>query len=144
MRPLDFYFYAVRLAADATTEAEYRSAISRLYYGLHHEACCRYFRSHTGAAPLVRGRRHSELRERIHTLQSPTSSDISKALGMLMRIREQADYEIGSPIRIGSMAPDQTLAQALILAKELLPALDRYSPGAAPDRCRCPVVWSAR
>ena len=43
MRPLDFYDLGVQLAASARTEAEYRATIGRLYYGLHHEACCRYF-----------------------------------------------------------------------------------------------------
>ena len=44
MKPLDFYQLGVRLANSGRTEAEHRAAIGRLYYGLHHEACCRYFR----------------------------------------------------------------------------------------------------
>ncbi len=39
MRSLDFYYLGRRLAESAITEAEYRTAIGRLYYGLHHEAC---------------------------------------------------------------------------------------------------------
>ena len=40
MKPLDFYRLGVEMASSSVTEAEHRTAIARLYYGLHHEACC--------------------------------------------------------------------------------------------------------
>ena len=143
MRPLDFYEVGLRLAATGAVEADYRTAIGRLYYGLHHEACCRYFRKSKGP-PIRTNSRHRDLCYRFNDAGDPVASDVGRLLRQLLELREQADYEIGSPIRIGSMAPDQTLAQALVLAKELLEALDRFSPGAAPDGCRCSVVWSTR
>ena len=38
MRPLEIYRLGLRLAGSATSEAERRNVIGRLYYGLHHEA----------------------------------------------------------------------------------------------------------
>ena len=69
MRPLDFYDLGVRLAASARTEAEYRATIGRPYYGLHHEACCRYFREFRNALPLTRGSRHVQLIQRYRALR---------------------------------------------------------------------------
>ena len=43
MRPLDFYRLGVALAYSADSETLQRTVINRLYYGLHHEACCRFF-----------------------------------------------------------------------------------------------------
>ena len=43
MRPLDFYRLGIELSSDAYTEARQRTVVNRLYYGLHHEACCRLF-----------------------------------------------------------------------------------------------------
>ena len=56
MSPLDFYDLGVGMASTARTEAQERTAINRLYYGLHHEVCCRYFRKESWAQPLNRNR----------------------------------------------------------------------------------------
>ena len=64
----------------------------------------------------------------------------------MSEMRKIADYELGSLIiygewRIGSGA---FMGMALIVARDLLDALDAYSPGEAPDGCDCPTVYSAR
>ena len=80
MRPLDFYRAGVALAAGASTESLRRTAVGRLYYGLHHEACCRYFRKNPGARPLDRNRRHARLADRYRN--SPRQSYLNKMRDM--------------------------------------------------------------
>ncbi len=41
MTPLEFYELGLALSRSAAAPAEHRTVIGRLYYGLHHEACCR-------------------------------------------------------------------------------------------------------
>ena len=48
MRPIELYNLGVVAARTADTEAKRRSAVGRIYYGLHHEACCRFFRINSG------------------------------------------------------------------------------------------------
>ena len=43
-----------------------------------------------------------------------------------------------------SISDEQLMELALDISRQLLAALERYSPGAAPDGCRCPVVYSRR
>lgn len=145
MRPLEFYELGLRIAAAASTEGEYRSVISRIYYGLHHEACCRYFRRSVGLPLRVNGR-HRELCHRLYDLGDPAATEAGQHLDRLLRLREQADYEIASRFRVGGRAltPDEAMRHSLAIAGRLLAALDRLSPGAAPDGCRCPAVWSTR
>ena len=64
MRPLDIYDHRRSAGRNRqTSEVEKRAAVNRLYYGLHHEACSRYFRKNPDAPPLMRNRRHAALSE---------------------------------------------------------------------------------
>ena len=146
MRPLDFYRLGVASAANATTESLQRTVVNRLYYGLHHEACCRYFRENPGARPLDRNRRHSELKNRYRNSSDQTSREIGTLLNRMIQLRSEADYELAPPLRFEnhSISAEQLMEFALDISQQLLAALERYSPGAAPDGCRCPVVYSRR
>ena len=141
MRPLDFYRLGLAVASNATTEPAQRTAVGRLYYGLHHEACCRFFRVNPGANPLQRDRRHSDLRNRFNHLGDPRSRAIGGLLHDLTRLRAEADYNIGSPLRFRNrvLSPQAMLRTALASARQLLAALEGYSPGEAEDGCRCPA-----
>ena len=146
MRPLDFYRLGVALAESAAVESLRRAVVGRLYYGLHHEACCRYFRENPGARPLSVNGRHTQLRNRY--LQS--ERDDGEAVGVLLRrmilLRIEADYQLAPPLRFENRSIDsaELMRLALDISRQLLAALDRYSPGAAPDGCRCPTVYSSR
>ena len=142
MIPLDFYRLGARMAETAVAEAEYRNAVSRLYYGLHHEACCRYFRENPGAAPLGRGSRHLRLIERFLASGDRTSDKIAALLRQLSMMRNISDYELGSSVRYNNflLSPSQLMRLALIVAQELLATLDDYSPGDAPDGCECRTI----
>ena len=145
MKPLDFYRFGLAIASSAKTEAEHRTAIGRMYYGLHHEACCRYFRANPDAPPLGRRSRHTELIRRFDSGDA-ISNEVRTVLEELLKMRNIADYELGSVIhyrewRIGSRV---FMGMALITARELLEALEAYSPGEAPDGCDCPTVYSSR
>lgn len=143
MKPLDFYELGVRLAASARTEAEYRAAIGRLYYGLHHEACCRYFREHQNEPPLPRGSRHIQLIRRYKALRSNSEAQrIQNLLRQLSSMRNISDYELAGPIRYRRMirSPEELKDVAVLVATRLLTALEIFSPGAAADGCVCPAA----
>ena len=142
MRPLDFYQLGVKLANSGGTEAEHRAAIGRLYYGLHHEACCRYFRENPGAQPLGRGSRHAQLIERYGTLHGSPTQRVQRLLRQLSRMRNLSDYELASPIRYQNRnrSAVQLMRMAALVAEALLAALEDFSPGEAEDGCSCPVL----
>ena len=144
MRPLDFYRAGVALAAGASTESLRRTAVGRLYYGLHHEACCRYFRKNPGARPLDRNRRHAQLADRYRNSPEPAAQQIWRRLSYMAQLRREADYELVPPLRFEnqSISDEQLMELALDISRQLLAALECYSPGAAPDGCRCPVAYS--
>ena len=141
MRPLDFYRLGVRLANLATTEAEQRNAIGRLYYGLHHEACCRYFRENPAAPPLRRGARHKQLTDRYDALPFSPPRRIRRLLKQLSGMRNVCDYELAAPIRYRhrERSAAEMMRMATTVAEGLLIALEDFSPGEAEDGCRCPV-----
>ena len=139
MKPLDFYDLGVQLAAAAETETQYRTAISRIYYGLHHESCCRYFRTMPAGAPLPRRRRHTELADRFIGMGDYGPIRIGRLLSNLRMMRAEADYQLDLPLRYRNRrhSPEQLPRRCLFVAEELLRVLDDFSPGAAADGCRC-------
>jgi len=141
MRPMELYQFGVRLASYANTEAEFRNAIGRVYYGLHHEACRRYFRQEPAAPSLERGRRHNLLIERFHDPTDATVNDISNLLRQLSRMRNIADYELRNTVLLSrrSLDSNQLMTFALLVADELLQALETYSPGEASEDSECRV-----
>ncbi len=131
------------MAQTAKTEAEFRTAIGRMYYGLHHETCCRYFRENPSAAPLERGRRHFQLVGRFKVAGNSIGVRISQLLGELSRMRNASDYELAGPVRHGIFRGESSqfvMMHATIVADQLLQALDDYSQGEAEDGCECPSV----
>ena len=144
MKPLDFYRLGLRMADSASAEAEYRSVIGRLYYGMHHEACCRYFRVNPYAPPLNRGSRHARLIERYQAVDGAIAREVSRLLDSLVTMRNIADYELNSPVSYRNLPVDSRalMGLALIVARELLDTLEAYSPGEAPDGCDCPTAYS--
>ena len=140
MRPTEFYNFAVTAANTATSEAEHRTVISRLYYGLHHEACCRYFRVNPNANHLKFTNRHPELSRRFNIPTDPTALQISNDLRDLKKFRGMADYDLAQ-LRLGRqpVTSQQLMADALAVGQRLLQCLDVYSPGAATDGCPCLV-----
>lgn len=144
MKPLDFYRLGLLMADSASTEAEHRNVISRLYYGLHHEACCRYFRQHPYAPPLQMGSRHRRLIARYKEIGSEIAASVSISLSRLFAMRNIADYELGSSITYRNLpvSSHTLMGMALIVARELLELLEAYSPGEAPDGCDCPTAYS--
>ena len=131
MRPLDVYDLGIWLAGQAATEAGKRVAVSRLYYGLHHEACCRYFRENPDAPPLVRSRRHAALPDLFDSGPREVHEDIADGLRRLASMRAECDYRIAGPLRYEGRAItiDDILAEALVTAATLLADLDAYSSG---------------
>ncbi len=144
MRPLDFYRLGLQMLGTAETEAQQRRVVNRVYYGLHHEACCRYFRHDVAAQPLNRNRRHSELRNRFNQSIDPSSGRIAQLLGELMRLRSSADYDLSQPYRFDrkTRTPEQLMRRATDVSERLLSALDRYSQGEAVDGSGCKDVYS--
>ena len=146
MRPLDFYRLGVALAESAAVESLRRAVVGRLYYGLHHEACCRYFRENPGARPLSVNGRHTQLRDRYLQSGHDDGEDIGRLLRRMIQLRIEADYQLAGPLRFRNNSIDsaELMRLALDTSQQLLAALDRYSPGDAPDGCRCPTVYSSR
>ena len=144
MRPLDFYRLGIALAESAAAESVHRAVVSRLYYGLHHEACCRYFRENPGARPLSVNGRHTQLRDRYLESDHRDGKAVGKLLRRMIQLRVEADYQLAPPLRYKGMTIDsaELMRLALDVSRQLLAALDRYSPGDAPDGCRCPTAYS--
>ncbi len=144
MRPLDFYRLGVALSERAAVESLRRAVVGRLYYGLHHEACCRYFRENPGARPLSVNGRHTQLRNRYMESGRDDGEAVGELLGSMILIRIEADYHLAPPLRFRNRSIDsaELMRLALDTSQQLLAALDRYSPGAAPDGCHCPTVYS--
>ena len=131
MRPLDVYDLGVRLAGQAGTEAEKRAAVGRLYYGLHLEACCRYFRENPDAAPIQRNRRHVALPDLFDSGPGQVHRGIADRLRRLASMRAECDYRIDGPLRYEGTTTtiDAMLARTQLVAAALLADLDAYSLG---------------
>lgn len=142
MKPLNFYDLGIALAQNAATDAEYRNAIGRLYYGLHHEACCRYFREHPNAPAIARGSRHRQLVQRYGGLRYGNARTVQRLLQQLSNMRNVSDYELSNSIRYRRMTESAAglMAIAVSVATQLLAELESFSPGAAEDGCPCLVV----
>ena len=140
MRPIEFYRLGISLSQEAVDEPLQRTAVGRLYYGLHHEACCRYFRTSNDGEPLNRNRRHADLRERYNKGSDAISKTVGNLLNDLMTLRSEADYQLVLPLRFRNRSLDakQLLNLAVETAQQLLDALEEYSPGEAEDGCECP------
>ena len=144
MRPLDFYELGLRMFSTAQTESEQRTVANRLYYGLHHEACGRYFRKEVRPQPLNRNRRHSDIRDRFNNSIDPVSMRVAQLLGELMRLRVVADYQLPSNI-IGMRSiqdAEQLMRRSVNVSEQLLSALDRYSSHATPNGYEYPEAYS--
>lgn len=141
MKPLDFYQLGIELAEAANTEAGHRTVVNRLYYGLHHEACCRFFRVNPSAAPLQRRSRHTSLRRMFNNPMDPVAANVARLIRSLEIFRAECDYRLSQNIVFGNSEyqPRQAMEVAVRTAQELLDALEQYSPGAAEDGCDCPV-----
>ena len=142
MKPLDFYRLGRRLSDSADTDAEWRTVVGRLYYGLHHETCCRYFRENPNAPPLPLYRRRTELIERFDGEPGTLERDISQMLRRILNMRNVADYELKHAVQVNrlTLGAEQLMHFALIVADGLLAALEDFSPGEAPDGCDCPTA----
>jgi len=145
MRPLDLYDFGVQMAASNASEAQQRNAINRIYYGLHHEACCRYFRTEQSARPLNRNKRHTDLRDRFNRPEHPAAGRIAQFLGSLMMLRSEADYQLNIPLRYRNRnySPTEMMHESIFLGQDLKRALDVYSPGDATERCECRQAYSS-
>ena len=140
MKPIDFYNLGVLLASQASTEAERRNVVGRLYYGLHHETCCRFFRENPYEPYLPRLRRHTELYQRLNNPNDARAHRVAQHLNRLRILRTIADYELGTlSYRNRPLTSNQFMALALQSGQRLLQALEAYSPGEAPDGCNCPT-----
>ncbi len=142
MRPLEIYRLGLRLAGSATSEAERRNVIGRLYYGLHHEACCRYFREWSNDQPLGRGSRHYQLIQRYNALPVTEAGSIPRLLSQLSQMRNLSDYELSDHVRYRNQnrTTQELMRMAINVSAVALTALDAFSPGEAADGCVCPVV----
>lgn len=140
MKPLEIYRLGVTEAPNASSEAQQRMLVGRVYYGLHHEACCRFFRDESASAPLTRTSRHIDLCTRYNALTDSRAKRVGQLLNDLRVLRSQADYELGQiSYRGRTLTGASCLDTALRLGRELLRHLDSYFPGEASDGCNCPT-----
>ena len=140
MKPMEFYRLAIALAPRAVSEPVQRTVVGRLYYGLHHEACCRFYRENPNEVPLERYNRHTSLQRQFNQPADATSKKVANLLEQLKQFRNQADYELGQMyINRNPVAAAQILSAATHVAEQLLGALESYSPEEAADGCVCRV-----
>ncbi len=146
MRPLDFYELGRQMVGSAQTEAEQRTAVNRLYYGLHHEACGRYFQREPAPQPLNRNSRHSDIQSRFRSGFNTDGMRVGELLGQLSRLRNVADYELHSEVNVprdrSIKSAEQLMRMSITVSEGLKTALDSYSPSETPDGLEYPVVYS--
>jgi uncharacterized protein (UPF0332 family) len=91
MTGLDFVHLAKQLAA-GSTEAEWRSAVSRAYYGAFHVA--RQLMTELGFAVARADRAHSYLSRRLLAASIPQVKQAGSDLNTLRGNRNEADYDL--------------------------------------------------
>lgn len=101
MRPLEFYRLAVAIAPSAVSEPVQRTVIGRLYYGLHHEARCRFYRENPNADPLGA---KQQARLVVEALKSTNQSESGKG-GKPPAATEESPYSSG--LQFGPYAHQQ-------------------------------------
>jgi hypothetical protein len=94
MRGREFLAVAQELAAGAT-EAHWRTAAGRAYYALMLEAST--LLGHWGFGPSARENVHSFVRLRLLYATDRELNLVAQVLERLGRLRNMADYQIGSP-----------------------------------------------
>ena len=139
MKPIEFYNLGVAAASGVASEAERRTVVSRIYYGLHHEACCRFFRVNGPPYLQRKGSRHSALVTKYRNPQNSTAAmRVGNLLDQLRLLRTTADYDLaGMTFEKMPINGNKLLAVAVKKGELLLKALERYSPGEAADGCQC-------
>ena len=140
MKPIEFYNLGVAVAPKVASEAERRSVVGRIYYGLHHEACCRFFRVNNRTPYLARGgSRHMVLIAKYRGSRgNPVAHRVGNLLDQLRRLRTTADYDLTAmAYNRGPISETDLLATAVKTGELLLIALEQYSPGEAEDGCQC-------
>ena len=139
MKPIEFYKLGVAAAPSVASEAERRTVVSRIYYGLHHEACCRFFRVNGPPYLQREGSRHLSLIKRYRKQPSSrVAIRVGNLLDQLRRLRTTADYDLaGMTFNRVAINDNELLAVAVKTGELLLKALEQYSPGEAADGCQC-------
>ena len=123
----DFLLLATRLAA-GTTEAEWRTAVSRAYYAAFHVAR-RLFGELNFTVPRA-DRAHQYLAFRLSNSGEPAVEQSGRDLETLRRLRNRADYD-GTPAITQSQA-----AAAIQLAEGIVRMLDDARQEPARTRIR--------
>jgi hypothetical protein len=140
VKPIEFYNLGVAVAPKVASEAERRSVVGRIYYGLHHEACCRFFRVNSRGSYLGRDRsRHTALVAMYRNSRGNiVALRISNMLDQLRRLRTTADYDLAAmTFNNRPISEADLLATAVKIGELLLRDLEQYSPGEADDGCQC-------
>src|SRR6185437_2599670 len=96
MDPRDFLTLAQQLALE-TTEAAWRSALSRAYYAAFHVA--RQLLENLGFAVPRADRAHGHVWLRLSNCSDPPIQKVGADLNYLRRDRNWADYDLARPMR---------------------------------------------
>lgn len=111
MDPREFLTLAQRLSLE-TTEAAWRSAISRAYYAAFHVA--RQLLEDLGFAVPYADRAHAYLWLRLSNCSNPLVQNAGGRLNDLRRDRNRADYDLVRPLRRSLPQNQQSLAARII------------------------------
>lgn len=106
-RPLEWDALANNLAANATTEAERRTAVGRLYYAMFGESLIALARKGL-LAPREDGTDHIQV---IRALTENKRGSASVALDNLRRLRNSADYNYRDEVPAASVERARALAE---------------------------------
>ncbi len=115
MNERDFLTLAVSLAAEST-EAAWRTAVSRAYYAVFHVA--RLLLQDLGFAIPRADRAHAYLTLRLQNCGNPQVGQAGTDLEDLRRLRNRADYDLHYPL------PQKVAAAQAVAAGPILRSLD--------------------
>jgi uncharacterized protein (UPF0332 family) len=133
------FLTAARRLLQTKMEADLRSATSRAYYALMHEAKALLLQ--WGFAILPRENVHTFVRLRFSYAQNVDTKEIGRRLDKLVKWRNAADYQLTT---IGPFGSDQLPQQAVDEAKDtiaLLDALDANSARRAAAIAAIQAAW---
>lgn len=133
MNGRDFLPLAARLAG-GTTEADWRTAVSRAYYAAFHVAR-RFFADMNFTVPRA-DRAHQYLVFRLSNSGESVTEQAGRDLETLRRLRNRADYDETPPL------PQAQATAAVQLAETILQVLDAARQEPARTRIRdCVIVY---
>lgn len=119
MLPADFLKLAERLLASDKSPAGYRSAVSRAYYAVFHEAVA-FLEKAPGVHIKSDATGHADVTHHLVNLSDPELEQLGHDISTMRGLRNDADYKLKAP----TMESEKTVKGIVQQAKDYVAILD--------------------